>query len=153
MASQYDEVMLNCLKVTGYEKPAAIKMFNANFPHLPVTYAYKVYERVIGAVGATTEFSEMIGEMVGNLRRAGQATLQRGLTHGDWNPFTDVVNLQMRVAQVEAAPTLNQQNVYLSKPPEEMRNELQQLKNVIAGGGSFTPALPSNATVEATPEG
>ena len=148
--TDYDELMLNCLKVTGYDKTKAVKMFRDNvsaaFPDKKEwirSYAYIVYERVIDKCGQSPSVQKMIAEQVELLRKAAVKTFEFGETTGNWDAFNTIMNTQQKLAKGDGnGPVIQQNNIYanMSKPPEQLREEINSLERILFPNGQSSNA-------------
>lgn len=139
----YDQWMLDCLAVAGWNRRQAIQLFtNSVLQTDPsktwiTSYAYKVYDRVCGAAETATPIKKLLTEHAQHLRAASEATLERGYSTGDWNPFISVSNTIIKATGLDKKDVnvhVGGQHVHMSRPPEEIRNRIDELQSIVTRG-------------------
>jgi hypothetical protein len=160
----YDELMLGCLQVCSFEKSAAIQLFINQHPDKAswiTPYAYKVYNRVMKEM--KPEMEVLVNETVMNLRRASEATLQRGMDVGDWAPFNQVTNTILKASGLQNTNnTINIGNHAHITTSDDVRNRINELQTKLgignlgistnAGGVQQTPHGISVIDIPSTPQ-
>lgn len=151
---QFDQLMTNCLKVEAFDRARAIRLFNRQFPALPVkNLGDLVYERVMSNFqfeGVTVATNEMVAHM----REALRISKDQALTTGDWSQFTKLAALQAKMGGLEQVtkdqPPILHQSINITQTKQQLSSEevlerVQQLQSELGIRG-----LPTSIGIPTT---